>query len=164
MYFCFMKIRLTKEFNFEMSHALHNYDGLCKNIHGHSYRLFVTIKGEPITDVLSPKNGMVMDFGELKSIVYSQIIDKFDHALVIPFNSEMLSHLKQCNTKLVITQYQPTCENLLIDFSKGISLSLPHGVELVRLCLYETANSYAEWFAEDNQFSDLKEKIINKFI
>lgn len=158
-----MKIRLTKEFNFEMSHALQSYDGLCKNIHGHSYRLFVTIKGEPINDVTDPKNGMVMDFGDLKTIVYSEIVNKLDHALLVPSNSHMLPTLESCETKLVITEYQPTCENLLIDFSKRISSHLPKGVELTRICLYETANSYAEWLAEDNQFSDLKEKIINKF-
>lgn len=145
-----MKIRLTKEFDFEMSHLLHNYDGLCSNIHGHSYRLFVTIRGLPINDNSSPKNGMVMDFGELKSIIYSEIIDKLDHALLVPKSSNMLSYLKDCNTKLVITNYQPTCENLLIDFVKRISPNLPKGVELARLCLYETKNSYAEWIAEDN--------------
>lgn len=150
MYFCFMKIRLTKEFNFEMSHLLHNYDGLCRNIHGHSYRLFVTIKGTPINDEKDPKNGMVMDFGDLKSIVFSEIVDRLDHALLVPNNSPMLSYLKQCDTKIIITPYQPTCENLLVDFSKSISSRLPKGIELVRLCLYETKNSYAEWLAEDN--------------
>lgn len=150
MYFCGMKIRLTKEFNFEMSHALHNYDGLCKNIHGHSYRLFVTIKGEPINDETNFKNGMVMDFGELKAIVRSEIIDCFDHSLVLPNHSEMLAAIKTCNTKLVVLDYQPTCENFLIDFVEKISSHLPKGIELVRLCLHETANSYAEWFAEDN--------------
>ncbi|MCK9162995.1 MAG: 6-carboxytetrahydropterin synthase [Bacteroidales bacterium] len=149
-----MKIRLTKEFNFEMSHQLHNYDGLCKNIHGHSYRLFVTIKGEPIDDETNLKNGMVMDFGDLKSIVHSEIIDKLDHALLVPHNSQMLFSLKECNTKLIITPYQPTCENLLIDFSKSITKRLPKGVELARLCLYETKNSYAEWISEDNNIKD----------
>jgi 6-pyruvoyltetrahydropterin/6-carboxytetrahydropterin synthase len=145
-----MKIRLTKEFNFEMSHVLHNYDGLCKNIHGHSYRLFVTVMGEPINDKNNPKNGMVMDFGNLKTIVFSEIVDRMDHALVVPKDSEMRSFLIQCNTKLVITDYQPTCENLLIDFAKRISAQLPNGVKLARLCLYETASSYAEWLYEDN--------------
>ncbi|MDD2530358.1 MAG: 6-carboxytetrahydropterin synthase [Bacteroidales bacterium] len=145
-----MKIRLTKEFNFEMSHVLHDYDGLCRNIHGHSYRLFVTILGEPIDEKHNPKNGMVMDFGELKAIVFNQIVDRLDHALVIPNDSTMLSHLKSCDTKLVITDYQPTCENLLIDFAKRISSQLPQNVTLARLCLYETASSYAEWLQEDN--------------
>ena len=62
-------IRVTKSFTFEMAHALWNYDGPCRNIHGHSYELLVTISGHPITDENSPKLGMVMDFGDLKKIV-----------------------------------------------------------------------------------------------
>jgi len=59
-------IRITKEFKFEMAHALKGYDGPCKNIHGHSYELMVTILGYPVVDESSPKLGMVMDFGDLK--------------------------------------------------------------------------------------------------
>ncbi|HQH18564.1 MAG TPA: 6-carboxytetrahydropterin synthase, partial [Bacteroidales bacterium] len=55
-------IRITKEFKFEMAHALWGYDGPCKNIHGHSYYLYVTIIGSPINNPQSPKNGMVIDY------------------------------------------------------------------------------------------------------
>ena len=58
-------IRVTKEFSFEMAHALTNYDGPCRNIHGHSYRLFVTVSGIPSDDPRDPRNGMVIDFSEL---------------------------------------------------------------------------------------------------
>ena len=64
-----MKIRVTKVFNFEMAHALQGYDGLCSNIHGHSYELSVTIKGSPEENTASPKLGMVMDFSVLKKIL-----------------------------------------------------------------------------------------------
>ena len=134
-----------------MSHVLHAYDGLCSNIHGHSYRLFVSVLGEPLNQKDNPKDGMVMDFGILKEIVYKEIVQRLDHALVVPKSSIMLSHLKNCDTKLVITDYQPTCENLLIDFAKRIKAKLPENVSLARLCLYETASSYAEWLAEDNE-------------
>lgn len=60
-------IRLTKEFTFEAAHALEGYDGLCREIHGHSYRLFVTVKGTPCADESNPKFGMVMDFGEAET-------------------------------------------------------------------------------------------------
>jgi 6-pyruvoyltetrahydropterin/6-carboxytetrahydropterin synthase len=69
------KIRLTKEFDFEMAHSLLNYDGLCKHIHGHSYKLAVTVIATPNYDKSSPKRGMVMDFGDLKKIVKQKIID-----------------------------------------------------------------------------------------
>ena len=78
-----MTIRVTKEFRFEMAHALAGHDGPCRNIHGHSYLLSVTLTGTPVNDPASPKNGMVMDFSDLKKIVDSAIVRPFDHALVL---------------------------------------------------------------------------------
>ena len=76
-------IRLTREFTFEMAHALAGYDGPCSQIHGHSYRLFVTVRGVPSTDPADPKLGMVMDFGVLKEVVNRLVISRYDHALVL---------------------------------------------------------------------------------
>ncbi len=70
-------VRVTRIFRFEMAHALWGYDGLCKNIHGHSYVLKVTVAGSPITDPDDRKLGMVIDFGDLKRIVNKQIVDVF---------------------------------------------------------------------------------------
>ena len=64
------KIRITKEFHFETGHALYGYDGLCKNVHGHSYKLAVTVVGSPIVDPSQTKNGMVLDFSDLKKNLY----------------------------------------------------------------------------------------------
>ena len=75
-------IRITKKFDFEAGHALFGYDGKCKNLHGHSYKLYVTVIGEPINNPHNVKNGMVIDFGDLKRIVQEQIIEAFDHAMV----------------------------------------------------------------------------------
>lgn len=147
------KIRVTKEFNFEIAHALWNYDGACANIHGHSYRLFVTVIGEPIIDAKSPKLGMVLDFGELKKIVNSEIIIPLDHALIlsqIAYDSIRGPENKMF-TKIHIVDYQPTCENMVIDFVKKIQKTLPHHLQLHSLKLHETATSFAEWFASDNQ-------------
>ena len=63
------KIRLTKIFHFDTGHALAGYDGKCRNVHGHSYTLEVTVAGEPIQDPNHVKFGMVIDFGDLKNIV-----------------------------------------------------------------------------------------------
>ena len=73
------KIRITKQFSFETGHALHGYDGKCKNIHGHSYRLDVTVIGKPVADESNPKCGMVIDFSDLKKIATDEIVDVFDH-------------------------------------------------------------------------------------
>jgi 6-pyruvoyltetrahydropterin/6-carboxytetrahydropterin synthase len=147
------KIRLTKEFKFEMAHALKGYDGPCRNIHGHSYELVVTVAGEPISDPASPKSGMVMDFGQLKAIVRQEIVEEFDHALVLNKSSanEYFPHMSDLFGKLILVDYQPTSENMLIDFSARIKAKLPTDVDLVCMRLHETVTSYAEWFASDNQ-------------
>lgn len=145
-------IRITREFNFEMAHALLGYDGKCNSIHGHSYGLSVTITGNPLEDHKSPKNGMVMDFSILKEIVNKEVIIHFDHAIVLNENfceKEKISGLTMFS-RLILVPYQPTCENLLIDFAARISRQLPLNVKLHNLKLRETANSFAEWFAEDN--------------
>ena len=146
------KIRLTKEFRFEMAHALWDYDGLCRNIHGHSYILAVTVIGEPIGDVKNPKYGMVMDFGKLKRIVKEEIVDPLDHTFVISTHSQhnKLNEIPQMLDRFEVVDYQPTCENLLVDFAARMKKRLPETIELFSMKLNETANSFAEWHAEDN--------------
>ncbi len=146
-------IRLTKEFSFEAAHALEGYDGPCREIHGHSYRFFVTVKGIPLEDPASPKCGMVMDFGVLKRIVNEEIVSRFDHALVLRASeagTELFRVLSSRFGNIITVDYQPTCENMLEDFAARIASRLPEGVTLHSLRLHETATSFAEWFAEDN--------------
>jgi 6-pyruvoyltetrahydropterin/6-carboxytetrahydropterin synthase len=151
-------IRITREFTFEMAHVLWNYDGPCRNVHGHSYRLFVTISGVPVNDTKNPKNGMIMDFTDLKIIVLKEIINVFDHAVVVSrdFDKEKIKMFKETFGNTVIVDYQPTCENLVADFAQKIKKHLPGEVRLHSLKLYETAKSYSEWFAEDNPPTPLK--------
>jgi 6-pyruvoyltetrahydropterin/6-carboxytetrahydropterin synthase len=147
------RIRLTKEFSFESAHALDGYDGLCREIHGHSYRLFVTIKGEPSCKENDPKLGMVMDFGDLKRIVNREIVDRLDHSFVLrdsEQNVELKALLGAKFSKVVLVDYQPTCENMLSDFAARLQKALPANVQLYSLRLHETATSYAEWYASDN--------------
>ena len=148
------KIRITKHFDFETAHALYGYDGKCKNIHGHSYQLYVTVIGKPIDDASHVKNGMVLDFGDLKKIVKAEIVDVFDHATVLNKNSphkELADKIKPHSPKVLLVDYQPTSENMIVDFAEKISANLPDSVTLHSLKLYETNNSYAEWFASDQQ-------------
>lgn len=146
-------IRLTKEFSFEAAHALDGYDGPCREIHGHSYRLFVTVAGRPVADPENPKYGMVMDFGVLKRIVNEQIVSRFDHAFVLRDSERgraVREALGERFSNIVVVDYQPTCENMLADFARRIASRLPEGVRLHSLRLHETTTSFAEWFAEDN--------------
>jgi 6-pyruvoyltetrahydropterin/6-carboxytetrahydropterin synthase len=146
-------IRVTKEFSFEMAHALEGYDGACRQIHGHSYRLWVTVKGVPRCDD-SPKRGMVVDFGELKQIVNEQIVDRYDHALVVrrtADNKQVIKELAGRYAGVMVVDWQPTSENLVTEFVEVIRSRLSAGVELCAVRLAETATSYAEWLAEDNR-------------
>jgi 6-pyruvoyltetrahydropterin/6-carboxytetrahydropterin synthase len=144
-------IRITKEFKFEMAHALHGYDGLCKNIHGHSYKLWVTVKGEVRNKNGHVKDGMVIDFSELKEIVKPEIIDKYDHSLVLNANSPHALIDLSAFEKVFYLPYQPTSENLVMDFATIIQSKIPKRIILCKVVLSETASSFAEWNLEDNQ-------------
>jgi 6-pyruvoyltetrahydropterin/6-carboxytetrahydropterin synthase len=146
------KIRITKQFSFETGHALYGYDGKCKNVHGHSYKLNVTVIGTPITDTSNVKYGMVIDFGDLKRIVKTEIVDKFDHATVFNKNTphvELARELENRDHSVILVDYQPTSENMVIDFAEKIKRHLPSNIELFSLKLQETETSFAEWFAGD---------------
>ncbi len=145
-------VRISKEFTFDMAHALLNYDGLCRNIHGHSYTLIVTVKGIPVKDDASAKNGMLIDFRDLKKIVREQIINPLDHALVLNSASprEIVDVLQKNYDKVVLTEYQPTTENMIVDLAGRIKALLPAHLQLYSLRLRETPTSYAEWYADEN--------------
>jgi 6-pyruvoyltetrahydropterin/6-carboxytetrahydropterin synthase len=147
------KIRITKQFSFETGHALYGYDGKCKNVHGHSYHLFVTVIGTPIADSRNVKFGMVIDFGDLKKIVKEEIVDVFDHATVFNKNTphvELARELEARDHNVLLVDYQPTSEMMVIDFAEKIKQRLPETIKLHSLRLSETTSSFAEWYASDN--------------
>lgn len=145
------KLRITKEFRFEGAHALLNYNGKCKHIHGHSYKLYITVIGEPNTDPTSPTYGMIIDFTDLKKIVNNYIIEIFDHALILRNDSPLAAQIAESYDNVVITQFQPTCENLVLYFVDTIKKHLPQEISLFSIKLHETATSFAEWYADDNK-------------
>jgi 6-pyruvoyltetrahydropterin/6-carboxytetrahydropterin synthase len=145
-------IHVSKEFRFEMAHALWNYDGLCKNIHGHSYILVVTVSGEPISDIDSRKTGMVLDFGDLKKIVDENIVNKFDHSLILnekAVESGLFDNSEMFERKHIVP-FQPTCENLVLHFASILSGKFEGNIRLRKIKLNETAGSFAEWFRDEN--------------
>lgn len=146
-------IRITKQFSFETGHALYGYDGKCKNVHGHSYRLDVTVIGTPISDNTNVKFGMVIDFGDLKKIVKQEIVDLFDHATVFNKNTphvELAKELIDRGHHVLLVDYQPTSEMMVIDFAKKIKARLPKNIKLHSIKLQETDTSFAEWYASEN--------------
>ncbi|WP_089813050.1 6-pyruvoyl trahydropterin synthase family protein [Chitinophaga sp. YR627] len=145
-------VRLTRIFRFEMAHALSGHKGLCKHIHGHSYQLEVTISGQPDHTPGRSNEGMVLDFGDLKTIVQREIIAPLDHALMLKEGSVLSlgDPDSELFARVVWTPWQPTCENMVVDFAQRIIAQLPEAIRLCRLKLYETHTSYAEWYASDN--------------
>lgn len=146
-------IRITKQFTFETGHALYGYDGKCRNVHGHSYKLHVTVIGNPNNDSNHVKYGMVIDFSDLKKIVKKEIVELFDHATVFNKNTphiELAKLLKDRGHNVLLVDYQPTSEMMIIDFAKKIKKELPSSIKLHSLKLQETESSYAEWLASDN--------------
>ncbi len=145
-------IRLTKIFHFETGHALAGYDGKCRHVHGHSYRLEVTVQGHPIDDPAHVKFGMVIDFGDLKKIVKEHVVDIYDHALLLNRNGgyrETGDYLREKGHRILLVDFQPTGEMMLLDIASRIRENLPENVKLFSLKLYETGTSYAEWYADD---------------
>lgn len=146
-------VRVTKSFTFEMAHALAGYDGDCRNIHGHSYKLFVTLRGMPLQQSGHPQDGMVMDFSQLKKLVREKVLDTYDHALALNgmASQDVVRELAKHYGKVVALPFQPTCENLLLDIVEKIQGSLLPAVELFDVKLFETATSSATWCAEDGR-------------
>ena len=145
-------IRISKEFRFETGHALFGYDGLCKNVHGHSYKLTVTLIGKPIIESNNVKFGMIMDFSDLKKIIKRCVVDPFDHATVLNVNSphkELANAMESGGHKIVRVLYTPTSEMMIIDFANKIKNELPQHLSLHHLILRETETSFAEWYSSD---------------
>lgn len=149
-------LRVTKEFSFDMAHALYQYPGACKNIHGHTYHLSVTLRGKVKDIPGGGDDGMVLDFGKLKSLVQEEILYVYDHALVLKREQASLIHeeyAKAMNLKWIVMEKQPTCENLLLHFKKILQGKLKHEshLELIHLRLRETPTAYCEWFLDDEK-------------
>ena len=148
-----MNLRVTKKFELETAHALWGYDGKCANIHGHSYKLTISITGKIINDVNAVKNGMIIDFSDLKKIINTAVVDVFDHALLVNGNTPHAKYaeVESGFAKIILCDYQPTVENMLIDMVNRVTSALPGDIELKYAKLQETENSSAEWFLEDNR-------------
>jgi 6-pyruvoyltetrahydropterin/6-carboxytetrahydropterin synthase len=96
---------------------------------------------------------MVIDFSDLKKIVKEEIVDIFDHATVFNKNTphiELAKELEARDHKVLLVDYQPTSEMMVLDFAQKIAKRLPPTIRLHSLKLQETETSYASWFASEN--------------
>jgi len=145
-----MRVRITKEFDFEAAHALDGYDGKCQDIHGHNYHLSLTFLGEPINNKSLSNNGMVVDFGDVKEFLNKIIKPLFDHRLILRNDSRFLG-LEQQNQRIRYVDYQPTTENMLLEIVGIVSNSFEKKTNAVLYSAFlrETSSSYVEWHKED---------------
>lgn len=137
-------LRLTKIFTFETAHAIYGYTGACKNIHGHSYELHVTVASPADDDNFLTATGIAFDFKEIKQIVGSAVIRQFDHKLILSARFLAAHPAFSLPENLLIWENEPTAENILIYIKKTLCDKLPPRIRLVYLKLYETKDSYAE--------------------
>ena len=138
-------LQITKIFNFETAHALHGYAGKCRNLHGHSYKLHVTVSSKTPEEGYLGGTGILMDFKDLKKLVNEKVVDKFDHRLILSkaylAANPNLGELEN----LEIWDIEPSAENIILYIKQELLGGFPEDVELVKLVLYETSDSYAEW-------------------
>lgn len=122
------EITVTGSFEFDVAHFLENHDGKCRGIHGHRYKLEVTLGGE-----INPVTGMILDSYDFKNIINDLVIEKLDHGGP---NGQTLNEIMKCS--------DPTVEFMVQWIFDSIGNSLP----VKRLRLWETPNFYAEMNVE----------------
>lgn len=137
---------LKSEASFDSAHFLYGYDGKCSNIHGHHWKIEVTVKDLSLQSEGQTK-GMIIDFGDLKKALKS-VADNFDHALIYEtgtLKKDTLECLLRDGFRLVELPYRPTAENLARHFYQLLKES---GFNLHNVTVYETPNNCA-MFEED---------------
>ncbi|RPI62849.1 MAG: 6-carboxytetrahydropterin synthase [Ignavibacteriales bacterium] len=132
-------MKIAKEFRWEMGHRLPEHFGLCKNIHGHSYKMIVEFEGE------LDKNQMVIDYYDIEKII-NPVIEKLDHAFMVNIDDKIvIDFLEKMNSKKIVVGFNSTAENicnyLLSEIKK---CSLPSNISFVKVRVYETQFDYAE--------------------
>jgi 6-pyruvoyltetrahydropterin/6-carboxytetrahydropterin synthase len=134
-------ITVTKTIKFDAAHVLTNHQGLCKNLHGHTYRVDVSV-----AETAGEENDMVIDFKDLKRIAAETICEKFDHAFICNTASrgemEIAEVVERHGMRTVRLPFRSTAENLARYFFEELKPRIP-GLALVKV--WETADSSAEY-------------------
>ncbi|MCC6551069.1 MAG: 6-carboxytetrahydropterin synthase [Ignavibacteriaceae bacterium] len=131
-------MKITKEYHWEMGHRLPFHPGPCKNLHGHSYKAYITLEGIP------DSNGILIDFYDIDKIL-QPLIDRLDHAFVlVDSDTEVIAFFKRINSKHEIIPFHSTAENLALYFIEEIKKSaLPSNISGIGVSIYETADASA---------------------
>ncbi|WP_165010316.1 6-carboxytetrahydropterin synthase QueD [Neisseria yangbaofengii] len=137
-------MKITKIFSFDSSHMLDGHDGKCQNLHGHTYKLEITVSDSLIQG--GAKDGMVMDFTDLKAVIKQEIINPFDHAFIYDGSNERESQiaalLEGWNMKTLRLDYRTTAENMSMEMFSRLKKA---GLKVCSVKLWETPASCAEY-------------------
>lgn len=133
-------LSITKLFSFEAAHRISNYQGACNQVHGHSYKLHITVSAE-----MPAENDMVLDFKVLKELVQSHVLALWDHSLMLKDNAENRHFFLNYPGKIYWMDREPTAEQILLDISRKLTPTLPDYVDLEEIALFETETSFAKW-------------------
>ena len=137
-------MKITKIFTFDSSHMLDGHDGKCQNLHGHTYKLEITVSDGIVRG--GPKDGMVMDFTDLKAIVKKHIADPFDHAFIYNGGNgrecQIAALLEGWNMKTLCLPCRTTAENMAVEMYDRLKNA---GLNVCSVKLWETPTSCAEY-------------------
>ena len=146
-------ITITRTFEWDMGHRVTNHDSLCKNPHGHRYKLEVTVTGPLVEKNGDAQQGMVLDFGRLKQAVNQEVVSKLDHSFMYWENDTIMRAFAEANKELrfVRVAFVPTAECIVQHLAEQLQATFGSqfaGLQLHTLALYETPNCKATWRKE----------------
>lgn len=144
-----MYSEITRKFEFDSGHRVPNHASKCRNVHGHRYVLHVTVGGELVDVSGASDEGMVVDFGELKTRVNAALVDRWDHGFLVWEHDPFVFALNAMKDhKTIVMPLIPTVENLAAIAFQMLDIEVQHWasgrVHLIKLRLYETPNCWAD--------------------
>ncbi len=140
-------MRVHKEFRFDAAHRIVGHRGRCGWLHGHTYRLRVTVEAAELDRL-----DMVIDFDDLAAVVRATVVDRWDHATLLRANDPLVGAIAGVQTdapeRLVLFSANPTAEVLAREAFDAIAKRLPERVRLVRVAMWETPTSGGEYHGD----------------
>lgn len=148
-------ISITRKLEFDAGHRIPHHHGQCRNIHGHRYTLEITLSGEVLHKDGASDDGMLLDFGDIKRLANTHLVEHWDHAfLVYRGDTQLLGFLQSLpGHKTVVLDHVPTVENLVqiaFDVLRPVFADcFGHHLQLCKIRMYETPNCWAEATADE---------------
>jgi 6-pyruvoyltetrahydropterin/6-carboxytetrahydropterin synthase len=140
------EVSVCKIFTFDAAHQLIGHKGKCSNLHGHTYKLEVVLKGKPLASQGHSDEGFVIDFSDIKRTVQESVVDDLDHAFLAMGNEPILETLTNTGSKVALLSFRTTVENMSSYIAYMLKLA---GLPLHSVKLWETPTSWAEVLGED---------------